>query len=325
MRETNCTYSIISLSKNPPRYNYLRRTVFACAFFAFSIFSTSGTFAEHISFSADSMSGTIGDKSDATTLSGEAAVITESMEIYADEIKMSGKDFRYIEATGSVKGINNESELEFTCGKLKYDRETKIADLSDNVSLKDVKNNVEAKAQIIQYNQKTDVAVMQIGIELKQKDNVCNGVYALYRKKEQMLELSGNAQIKQGSDTFRAQEITLNLDSQEITLDGRVKGSIVDERKSESAEVSGDGASDTSASGNAENASGEGNSGSEKTGEEAKNNSEAKDSGTNAGSDGKAALETKSSDDKAEEDSKDGSEKDGDSKASDSKKKNKKK
>ena len=208
--------------------------VLTSVFFLFAL--NFSVFAEHISFSADSMAGTIGDKSDATTLSGEASVITESMEIYADEIKMSGKDFRYIEASGSVKGINKESELEFTCGKIKYDRETKVADLSDNVNLKDVKNNVEAKAQIIQYNQKTDVAVMQIGIELKQKDNVCNGVYALYRKKEQMLELSGNAQIKQGNDTFRAQEITLNLDSQEITLDGRVKGSIVDERKSENPE-----------------------------------------------------------------------------------------
>ena len=65
-------------------------SVFFLSLFVFS------AFGEHISFSADSMSGTIGDKSDATTLSGEASVITESMEIYADEIKMSGKDFRYM-------------------------------------------------------------------------------------------------------------------------------------------------------------------------------------------------------------------------------------
>ena len=129
-----------------------------------------------------------------------------------------------------------ESELEFTCNRLKYDRETKIANLSDTVNLTDVKNNVTAKAQHIEYNQNTDIAVMQIDIELKQKDNTCTGVYAVYRKNDQMLELSGNAQIKQGADTFRAQEITLNLTSQEITLDGRVKGSIVDERKTSSAE-----------------------------------------------------------------------------------------
>lgn len=194
------------------------------------------TSAEKISFSADSMSGTVGDKSDSTTLSGEAYVLTDTMEIAADVINMSGKDFRYIEATGSIKGKNTESEMEFTCGRMKYDRETKIAQLIDNVSLTDTKNEVTAKAQLIEYNQETDIAVMHIDIELKQKDNTCTGAYAVYRKKSQMLELSGNAQIQQGNDTFRAQEITLDLDSQEITLDGRVKGSIIDERKSKETE-----------------------------------------------------------------------------------------
>lgn len=194
------------------------------------------TSAEKISFSANSMSGTVGDKSDSTTLSGEAYVLTDTMEITADVINMSGKDFRYIEATGSIKGKNMESEMEFTCGRMKYDRETKIAQLIDNVSLTDTKNEVTAKAQLIEYNQETDIAVMHIDIELKQKDNTCTGAYAVYRKKSQMLELSGNAQIQQGNDTFRAQEITLDLDSQEITLDGRVKGSIIDERKSKETE-----------------------------------------------------------------------------------------
>lgn len=188
--------------------------------------------AEKITFSANSLSGTIGSKSDSTTMEGDAYVLTESMEISADSISMSGKDFRYIEASGSIKGKNMESELEFTCGKLHYDRETKIAKLSEDVTLIDQKNDVNAKAQLIEYNQNTDIAIIQIGIELTQKDNVCKGAYAVYRKAEQKLELSGNAQIKQGDDTFRAQEITLDLDSQEIILDGRVKGSVTDERKS---------------------------------------------------------------------------------------------
>ncbi|MCR5494655.1 MAG: LPS export ABC transporter periplasmic protein LptC [Treponema sp.] len=198
----------------------------------FILLCNSLLFAEKITFSANSLTGTIGDKSDSTTLSGEAYVLTDTMEISADSISMSGKDFRYIEASGKIKGKNMESELEFTCEKMLYDRETKIAKLSQDVTLIDEKNDVNAKAQLIEYNQNTDIAVIQINIELKQKDNVCKGAYAIYRKKEQKLELSGNAQIKQGEDTFRAQEITLDLDSQEITLDGRVKGSVVDERKS---------------------------------------------------------------------------------------------
>ena len=201
-------------------------------FFTINIFFSTLIFAEKITFSANSMTGTIGDKSDSTSLIGEAYVLTESMEISAGRITMSGKDFRYIEAEGSIKGKNMESELEFTSEKMHYDRETKIARLSENVNLIDEKNDVNAKAQRIEYNQNTDIAMIQIDIELQQKDNVCKGAYAIYRKKEKKLELSGNAQIKQGEDTFRAQEITLDMDSQEITLDGRVKGSVVDERKS---------------------------------------------------------------------------------------------
>ncbi len=193
-----------------------------------------GAFAEKISFSADSMSGVVGDKSDSTELRGNAYVLTESMEISANSIKMTGKEFRYIEASGAVKGKNSESELEFECGRIRYDRETKIAELFDNVNLTDVKNNVNATAQMIEYRQNTDIAIIQINLELKQKDNICNGAYAVYRKKEQLLDLSGNAQIKQGDDTFRAQEITLNLDTQEITLDGHVKGAVIDERKTDS-------------------------------------------------------------------------------------------
>ena len=201
--------------------------------FLFSVFTAGKAIAEKITFSANSMTGVVGDKSDSTTLNGEAYVLTDSMEIFADQIGLSGKNFRFIEAHGNIKGKNMESELEFTCDKLKYDRETKIAELSDNVDLKDIKNDVNAKAQIIEYNQNTETAVMQIEIQLTQKNNVCTGAYAIYRKNDQMLDLSGNSQIKQGEDTFRAQQITLDLTSQEITLDGRVKGSIIDEKKVE--------------------------------------------------------------------------------------------
>lgn len=201
--------------------------LFAISFIQINLFS------ENISFSANSMKGTVGNNSDTTELIGDAFVLTETMEIAANSIKMSGKDFRYIEAQGSVKGKNLQSKMEFSCDKLKYDRETKIAELKDNVSLTDTQNDVSAKAQMIEYNQDSEIAIMQIDVELKQKDNTCTGAYAIYRKTDKMLELSGNAQIKQKSDTFRAQEISLNMDTQEISLDGRVKGSITDERKTE--------------------------------------------------------------------------------------------
>ncbi len=183
-------------------------------------------FSETITFSADSMSGVAGDNSGRTSLSGSAEVLTESMEINADSIVLSGENFRFIEATGNVKGKNKESAMEFTCGRMTFDRETKIATLENGVNLTDTQNEVSAQAELIEYNQDADIAIMQISVTLKQKDNTCSAAYAIYRKKDQLLDMSGNPRVQQGKDSFRAQDITLNLQTQEITLDGRVRGSV---------------------------------------------------------------------------------------------------
>ena len=187
---------------------------------------TKKTVAEKIYFSADSMTGKTGKDADDTTLSGNAYVKTDSMEIYADSIKLHGKDFRYISAQGNIKGANTESKLDFTCNRLSYDRETKIATLQETVSLTDSENDVKAHSEIIEYNQNIEIAIMQINVNITQKNNICTCAYAIYRKKELMLNMSGNAKVGQDEDTFRAQEISLNLNTQEITLDGKIKGSV---------------------------------------------------------------------------------------------------
>ncbi|MCI1208294.1 MAG: LPS export ABC transporter periplasmic protein LptC [Treponema sp.] len=172
------------------------------------------------------MSGKAGSKSDTTTLTGTAYVKTESMEISADTIELSGDNFRYIHAEGNVTGKDTDSGMTFTCATLEYDRTTKIASLQNTVHMEDPKNDIEAEAQKMEYNQAEDIAVLQIEVRLKQKNNVCTCAHAIYRKKEQTLEMNGNPQVVQGDDTFRAQTILLNLTTQELSMDGRVSGSI---------------------------------------------------------------------------------------------------
>lgn len=202
-------------------------------FFALSFifFAHPLSFSEEITFKADSMTGVSGSKNDETKLTGDAFVKTPTMEIKADSIKLSGEDFRYITAEGTVEGKNTETKMDFTCGKLIYDRETKLARLEDSVHMVDIDNDVTIDAQIIDYNQNKEIATMQIGITLKQKNNTCTAAFAIYRKTSQILEMSGNPKIVQGDDTFRAQEIILNLKSQEITLSGRVSGTVTDSKK----------------------------------------------------------------------------------------------
>lgn len=181
---------------------------------------------EQITFSADSMTGKAGSKNSTTILKGNAKVKTESMEISAETIELSGKNFRRITASGNVIGKNTESKMDFTCERMKYDRQTKIAVLEQNVELSDIENGVNAKAELIEYDQKKETAIMQIQVNLTQKKNVCTSAYAIYSKNEQTLEMSGNPKIVQNGDTFRAQVILLDMETQEITLTGRVKGSV---------------------------------------------------------------------------------------------------
>ena len=188
-------------------------------------------FSEQIIFNADKMTGTAGNNNDTTTLQGNAFVQTQNMEIRADRITLSGTDFRLIKAEGKKKKKNTENQTEFSCGKLSFDRETEVTLLQDNVKLEDKENEVSASSQLLEYRQKTQTAIFQINVKLTQKDNVCTGAYAVYHKNEQLLEISGSPKIVQGKDTFNAQQITLDMNTQEISMSGRVHGSVTSSGK----------------------------------------------------------------------------------------------
>lgn len=193
---------------------------------------------DKIIFSGDSMQGRVSneDNNNSTILSGNANIKTSSMTIEADSIELCGKDFSIIKAKGNISGTNSESELQFEADSLEYNQETKIVLLSGNVELKDLKNDVSAKAQYIEYDQNSDVAIMQVEVELTQKSNICTGAYSIYRKKEQILELTGNASVKQGEDLFRAQSIKFNMDTEEIQMEGNIRGSVTSSDKENSNE-----------------------------------------------------------------------------------------
>ncbi|MDR3312107.1 MAG: organic solvent tolerance protein OstA [Spirochaetaceae bacterium] len=204
-------------------------TLCAAAWALFGVFGPcSRIWAERILFTADKMSGYSKENSDFTRLEGHASVKTAKIEITADSIELTGDDFRYIAASGNVRGRNIDSDMDFRCGTMKYDRQTEVATLQSDADIFDHQNKVTANAQIIEYNQKTEVAILQIDIELKQKESVCTAAFAVYRKKEQMVEMSGNPKIQRSDDIFRAREMTFNLETEEILLDGRVRGTVKD-------------------------------------------------------------------------------------------------
>ncbi len=210
------------MNKQTNNFQYLK----FCLFLIICTFSTLYLNAESILFSADSMSGKSSDTDDRTKLTGNAIVTTDSMEIQGDEIEIYGKDYRFIHAEGNISGKNTKTKIEFSCSTLDYDKQTRTVILQDNVTMTDTENAVKASAQKIEYKQDSDVAVLQVNVELEQKKNVCTCEFAIYQKKAQLLDMSGNPVIQKGDDKFSAQSITFDLNTEAITMNGKVAGEI---------------------------------------------------------------------------------------------------
>lgn len=197
---------------------------------------TTFLFSDTISFKANSMAGSIGENNTSTILKGNAWIENEDLELFANEISLRGDNYDFITATGNISGRYKTSNFAFSCNSLEYDKNTGIVILKENVKIDDTENELSATASVVEYDKNLEVATMQINVVINHKNSVCTGTLGIYRKKEQILDLSGNPKIVRDSDTFTAQDISLNMKTEEISLDGKVRGSVVDKKEEKSSE-----------------------------------------------------------------------------------------
>ncbi|MGI5174474.1 organic solvent tolerance protein OstA [Treponema sp. OMZ 840] len=213
----------------------IKKCLFFSFFVLFCMLLVTPIFGEEekIVFFANFMSGTTKEDNEHTHLKGNAKIQTKTLEIKADSILLNGTDYRNINAEGNVEGKDTEGGFTFSCNSLRYDRKTKITVLEGSVIMYDDDNEVQVKAEYIEYNQNTETALIQINVEITQENSVCTAAFAVYRKKTQVLELNGSPKVTENDNTFKAQEIIFNLDTKEITLDGKVSGTVTDKKETE--------------------------------------------------------------------------------------------
>jgi lipopolysaccharide export system protein LptA len=182
--------------------------------------------ADSISFSADRVTGTRYLGREVTILSGNAQVRSDSLLLRANRIEIYGEDSQFIDCTGDVWGMEEEKNIIFKTDRLRYDRKLKIARLEGNSTLEDRDNEVVVKGSFIEYDDLAEVTVMQITVRLFKDDMVCRSEYAVYRRNEQLLELSGFPIVHKGEDIFKADRIRVDLETDDVTMEGAVSGTI---------------------------------------------------------------------------------------------------
>jgi len=200
------------------------KTIFIFIFIAAAAFRLQ---ADTFSFRADRMSGGKATGREITILTGNAEVRSDKLLLQADRIEIHGSDNRFIDCNGNVRGLEEEKNILFQTDRLRYDRTLKIARLEGNSTLEDRKNELVARGRFIEYDDKNEIAVFQISVRLFKDNLVCRSEYAVYRRTEKTLALSGFPVVYKKDDEFRADRIRVDLDTDDVVMEGAVSGTII--------------------------------------------------------------------------------------------------
>jgi len=187
--------------------------------------------AEPISFSADSVQSSLAKDKERTVLSGKAKVKTGSISITADRIELFGKDFIYLDCSGKVLVIDTDRQIRIETPILYYDRSTKLARAQGPSILQDDKNKLVLKAEWIESDGENEVTLAEVAVRIVKDKLACRAEYALYRRRENSLELSGSPSAYKEGDKYEASRIVVNTETEDIQLQGEVKGSVTDKAK----------------------------------------------------------------------------------------------
>jgi lipopolysaccharide export system protein LptA len=193
---------------------------------AFACMIASIASAEAFSFSADGMSGSFSPGKENAVLTGNARVVSGSLEIRADRIEISGKDWRYVRCYGAVVAEDREKGIRFITGIFFHDRVASVSRMEGPSTLEDRRNRLVVKGSWIENDDATEIAKVRIGARILREDLACRAEFARYDRGTGLLELSGSPVVIKDGDEYRAARIVVDVDTEEIWLEGSVSGSV---------------------------------------------------------------------------------------------------
>ncbi|MCK5672103.1 MAG: hypothetical protein KAH95_01935 [Spirochaetales bacterium] len=203
-----------------------------------SIFSENKDF----NFSSDRTSISLAEGSELTKLLGNAKIHSEDTNISADYIELFGEDFRYARCSGNVLVVDTKQGIRITTENLFYDREKELMTISGYAEMIDQKNEIVVKGSYFENRGKENITIIQIGVRILKASGddsmTCRSEYAKFNRDKEILDLSGMPLVFWKDDEYKATRISINLETDDITLTGEVSGTIRSEDTDETNEGS---------------------------------------------------------------------------------------
>ena len=196
------------------------------------------------SFSGNSTSISLAEGKQRTILSGDARISSDNFTINADRIELYGEDFRYARCNGNVTVKQENQKITLTSDSLFLDREQNKLRIRSYTEMVDLSNEIVVKCGCMEHYDEENYSIFQIGVRiLKASEDgrmVCRSDYARYDRDADTLELSGSPVVFWKGDRYSAVRITINLETDEIEMEGNVEGEFTSRTEGEPA----DGAAD---------------------------------------------------------------------------------
>jgi len=201
--------------------------------FLTAVFPLVGVRGDNFNFSTDRMTTVLAKGKEHTILSGNAKITNGDTVITANQIELYGPDFRYANCSGNVKVVDEKRGITLTSQNLYYDRTDDLSRVEGYAEMQDTKNELVVKGGFLENRGKDDVTIVQIGVRIlkiaDKKQMVCRSEFARYNRKTDYLVLSGTPVVYWKGDEYRAAQISIDLKTDEINLEGEVSGKIVSE------------------------------------------------------------------------------------------------
>lgn len=202
----------------------MMRTAVAFLVGIVAVYTVAAQQGETIEFSGDQTEIVLADGREFTRLVGNANVRTSDLAISAGEIELSGEDFRYADARGGVRAVDEEAELEISARRLHFDREADFTRAEQSVIVTDGANDLVLRGELLEL--RDDILEVQVGVRVLREDLTARAQFMRYRRDDDVLELSGFPVVFWDGDEYRARRIVMNLETEEIELIGQVQGAV---------------------------------------------------------------------------------------------------
>lgn len=183
-----------------------------------------------ISFSGGSSFVSLQEGSRSVHLSDGAHVSVDSLVITADEVTLEGDDYEELTCTGAVEIMDDERGLTIRTTRLIYDRVDERLLIPSWCEISDTENELVATAGALYYDMDAEVLELQMRVSLAKSTS--NGIMkadaerVTYDRASSTLTLSGAAQVDWNGDLYSAGIMSVDLDSERISLSGRIGGTI---------------------------------------------------------------------------------------------------